>query len=621
VPILNHDPSADVMDELLAAGADLERRVEAARAGAAYDAQELAEREEAAAAYCGENEKHFVDFCADCIRQSNDANKEIRQVQAECWACFKEKEPLSYSRKETWQSRIVVSKPFPTVMYGASTIKKAFSPDFLTIRDEKDERAADFWKTVLKYQTNELHADLPRKFTDASIMGLAVGQGMEVIPTYVSGRGLAYDLVEPWKICRDPDAPPRDSQGGLYWIHQEWLDYYVLKEGEASGKYFEVDRSKAVSPVNVDDPFMTEQAVRARKDQVWSRSDFRTMILVSEFWGGVLSPRGEMLLPRATYTVAGGRVVELPHTVSYRRLRWPGVSWSPMPDLLAHGGRGLLEGIITVWESMCNLMCLHEDAMKWVVNPPSEINVNGLVDPTDVEDWPGKKYLVKNTPNGQQVVRTIPHHDATSSVLANMQYHDMNFQRGSMVTDAVQGLPGYRKDITAREASQNLEQSMGVFGLMGSNLESGCVELLSASQDVIESYGAVADFQDILSPETLLRAAQAGGFPPLSGSFSVSGVASLMKDQEVLKTLTTIIAPLAESPTFKPYIDPYKTLRGIERRTNLRDEGVIVDEKTAAAKKQMMLQAALADMQPEGQPGREPGPAPGGNPQGGNHVV
>lgn len=594
-----YSPNPDMMGELLDARAEVDRRLEKGVVpGSEYDEQEIAEREQAARAYAGEDEKHFVDYVQDCIRQSNDANKEIRRVQADCWNCFKEKQPLSYAKKEGWQSRIVVSKPFPAVMYGASAIKKSFSPDFLTIRDENNTQVADFWRTILRHQTNELHANLPQKFTDASVMALAVGQGMEVIPTYVAGRGLRYDLVEPWKICRDPDAPPRDPQGGLYWIHQEWLDFYVLKQGEASGKYIAVDKAKKVTGGDSDDPFMTEEAIRRRKDQIWSRSDFRTMVLVSEFWGGVLSPKGEMLLPKATFTVAGGRVIELPRTVPYKRLRWPGVSWSPMPDLLTHGGRGLIEGVISIWESMCNLLCLHEDALKWFVNPPSEVNVHGLVDPTDVDDWPGKKYLVKNTPNGQQVIRTIERRDATSSILANMQYHDMNFQRGSMITDAVQGLPGYRKDITAREASQNLEQSMGVFGLMGSNMESGCIELLTASQDVIESFGQVTDFQDVLDPEILAFAVQAGGFPPLSGSYSVSGVSALMKDQEILKTITTIIAPMASDPIYQPYIDPYAVLKAIERRTNLKDEGVIVDEQQAAMKKQMMFQAAMMDAAP-----------------------
>lgn len=588
-----YEPGADLMSELEDSKAAMDRRLEAARTGP-MDPKEEQDRTEAAVAYAGENERHFVDYAQDCINQSKDANRDIRRIQDECWRCFKEDEPDGYKNKESWQSRVVVSKPFPAVMYGAAAIKKAFSPDFLTIRDPLNEIAADFWHTILKNQTNEQHGNLAQKFTDASVMALAVGQGMEVIPTYVKGRGVRYDLVEPWKIFRDPDAPPRDPQGGLYWVHQEWLDYYVLKQGEASGKYISVDKAKSTSTTNSDDPFMTEEAIRRRKDQIYTRSRFRTMHQVSEFWGGVLAPNGEMLLPKATFTIAGGRVIELPRVVTYQHMRWPGVSWSPMPDLLTNGGRGLLEGVISIWEAMCNLLCLHEDALKWVVNPPSEINVNGLVDPTDVDDWPGKKYLVKNTRNGQQVVRTIERRDTTSSILANMQYHDQNFQRGSMINDAVQGLPGYRKDITASEAAQNLEQSMGVFGLMGSNIESGCIELITATQDVIETFGTVEDFAGILSPETLQYIVQQGGkFPPLSGSYSVSGVSALMKDAEMLKNITSLIAPMANDPAYKPFIEPYAILKSIERRTGLKDEGIIVSEEVAKQRKQLLAQAAI----------------------------
>jgi len=586
-----------LMEELFARKQAVERRV-------SMDPKEAVDRETAANRYALENEKHYVDYVQDALDQSVTATREIREMQAACYNMFKEKAPAGYNQKAPWQSRVVVPKPFSTVMYGASAVKKAFTPDFLTIKDERHPEAETFWKTVLLNQTNRDHANLPQKFTDATIMALAVGKGMEIIPTYTKGAGLRYSLVDPWKVFRDPDAPSRDPQGGLFWIHQEWLDFHVLKEMEKRGQYENVDRARVVhkggSTGNTADPFMTEEAIKRRQGQIYKQSRFRTKILTSDFRGTVLSPTGELLLPDARFTIAGGRLIEKIKQSPYQRLRWPGISWSPMPDLLNDGGRGLLEGIQTIWEAMCNMLCLHEDALKWIVNPPSEINVDGLVDPLDVDDWPGKKYLVRSQPNGNQVVRPVDRKDNTTSILANMQYHDQNFQRGSMVNDAVQGLPGYRKDITASEAAQNLEQSMGVFGLMGSNLEDGCIQLLHATQDVIETYAEVGDFNDLLPPDIQQWLLASGGeFPQLTGSYSVSGVQSLMKDQEILKTVLTVLAPLAESPIYGPYFKPYNLLRVIETRANLRDEDVIVstDEATAIdqAKKEMARQAEQAE--------------------------
>ncbi len=570
------------------------------------DEQEMAEREEAAAAYSKEQERHFVDYVQDCINTSYEANKDIRQVQNDCWRVFQEKEPESYGFKEEWQSRVKIPKPYSSVMFGAAAVQKAFSPDFLTIEKENDEYAEKFWKSTLDTQLDNRHADFVTRYVDATIMALAVGQSSEIIPRFDANSGLMLDLVEPWKIDRDPDAPPRDPQGGLYWIHKEWLDYHVLLAGEQSGKYHDVSRVKDVRE-NSDNPMMTKEAIARRKNQIWSRSKFRKMILTSEFWGTVLAPNGEELIPSGTMTVAGDRLIEIPRKSPYNRLRWPGVSFSAMPDLLTYGGRGLLEGIITLWESMCNIMCLHEDALKYIVNPPSEINVDNLVDPTDVDDWPGKKYLSRQSMHGQQTVRSIDRPDATNSVLANLQYHDQIFQRGSMVTDAVQGLPGYRAEVTAHEAAQNLDQSMGVFGLMGNNLEAGAIAALDMVVDVLGSFASIEDLWPGVPNELKAAIMQQGAqMPPLRGNFSISGMQELMQRADTLRYLTTTVFPMAQSQTWAPFINRRNALKAFEERTNLKDEEIFITEKQANQ---------VVEKQPMGQPEEAARSAAGGGQQ------
>jgi hypothetical protein len=61
------------------------------------DAKELAERQDAAKAYAGENEKHFVDYCHECVKESIKASDDIRRAQDDCWRVYNEKEPESYS--------------------------------------------------------------------------------------------------------------------------------------------------------------------------------------------------------------------------------------------------------------------------------------------------------------------------------------------------------------------------------------------------------------------------------------------------------------------------------------------------------------------------------------------
>jgi hypothetical protein len=598
------DRQWDAMEELKDARARVDR-LEYGRP--VTDEQELAEREDAAKRLAVEQEKSIVDYVADCVKTSVRATEELRQQQDRCWRVYNEEEPESYANKDAWQSRIVMPKPFGTVQFGAAVIKKAFSPDFLSIQDDISETAKEFWKTALDIQNNDQHANFITAFADAVTMSLAVGLSLEIIPRWIPGRGLQYSLVEPWKILRDPDAPRRDPQGGLYWVHREWLDWHVLRDGETRGKYYAIERvrNEGNSTHATDDPFMNKDAIEARKKQMHVRSDFRTLHLVEEFYGSVLDKRGEVILPRAQLTVCGGRVIEEPKTVPYRTLRWPGVSFSPFPSVLGYGGRGLLwKSVNTVWEAMSNLQCLFEDALKWLVNPPKEVCVEQLVDPRDVEDWPGKKYLTRESINGQQAVRESVRRDVTGSILANQQYHDQIYQRGTFVTDAVQGLPGYRKDVTWRESQQMLDQGLGVFQLIGMNIEAGAIAAVTAAQDVIETFAGYADYEAMFGRELLQemmiapdarRPNGVNGLPRLSGRFHVSGIYALMKGAETLQNLVQVFIPLTEKPSFAPYLNPYKMLKALETRTNLTDEGVVVSEEKATAIDEEMKAKAAAD--------------------------
>jgi len=551
------------------------------------DDQEMAEREDAAEAYAGEDEGHFVDFCEDCVATSVNAMLDIRKIQKECLDLYMEKEPPNYAKKEAWQSKVVIPKPHGAVQYAMAAIRKAFSVDFLSIENEADPTAAEIWEKLMMRQLDKRHANFPIAFTDATGVSFAVGQSLEMIPVWRPGRGLQYSLAEPWKIHRDPDALSRHPQSGMYWIHQEYLDAFVLKEGEKQGKYVNAQQAiDSCGEMPKGDLMLTKEEIARRKNQIWRRSKYRKAVMVSEFWGTILDKKGEMLLPSATYTTCGRKVIRLPKKSPYRTLRWPGMSFSPLPNFLRYDGRGLLEGIRTIWYFMCSLLCLHADNLNWVVNPPTEIDISSLVDPDDVDNYPGKQYLTRGTISGQQAIRTVERKNITNEVLANLQYADQNFQRGTFVTDAVQGLPGYRAEITAREAAQNLDQALSVFGLMGMNVEDGAIEAISAGAETVEINAGLDDLSEIFPNEVLMTMVDETSptgirLPKLTGAYHVSGVSAVMRDAEVIRAIRDTILPLAGTPLFAPYMKPYNIIKSLERRLNLKDEGIIVDEAAA----------------------------------------
>ncbi|MCL6622937.1 MAG: hypothetical protein K6T55_12685 [Syntrophobacterales bacterium] len=553
------------------------------------DALELREREEAAQAYAGENEKHFVDYCEECIKDSVRAMSKVRRTQKELWDVYQEEPPANFARKERWQSRVVYPKPFMTVQSAKAIVRKAFEPQFLSIENEQDEETAHFYQRLMNLMLGPKFADFANQFSDACEMGFAVGQSMEMIPIWRPGQGLRYDLVEPAKVHRDPNALSRDPQSGLYWIHQEWQDYYLLKEQERRGQLQNVgDFSYGNRGRAQDQENLSREALAERKGHVWHANRYRSFVLTSEFWGVVLSPRGEMLLPQATYTVAGDRVVRPPRASRYPTLRWPGVSFSPLPHLLRFDGRSLLQGVKTLWEFMCSLLCLHNDSLNWKVNPPSEIDISILVDPDDIDNYPGKQWLTRGALQGMQAYRTIDRRTDTGEILAYMNFGNQAYDEATLPS-VMRGLPGYRAEVTAREAAQALDQAMTVFGQIGKNLERGALAAIMAGVETVAINITFAELALFMGADVAMKYADPASptgvrLPQLStGAFHVSGISALMQDWEMIRNIRDLILPLCTpGSVFLPYLKPYRVLKALEHRLNLRDEGIVVAEEDAA---------------------------------------
>lgn len=594
------DPTAEVLK--------LRNKIESAPIVEEPDEKELAEREEAAQAYAGEDEAHFVRYLEDCVQTSVRSMREIRDQQAECWDVYLEKEPPNFAFKERWQSKVVIPKPYSYVQFFLALVRKAFDPQFLSIENEQNTDDGDFIQQLMSLVLSRTQSNFPINLTDATGMAAAVGQSMEMIPQWRPGRGLEWDLIEPWKIHRDTDSLSRRPQSGMYWIHQEWLDYYELKEQEDNGLLRNVPEcgpgSNWGNPKG--DHNLTQEELKRRRDMYYEQSAFRSKILTSEFFGIVLDKGGRMLLPRGTFMVVGDRVAKLPRNSQYPSLRWPGTGFTPLPNFLRFDGRSLIQGIKSLWYAMCSMLALHIDNMNWIVNPPSEIDITSLVDQDDIDDYPGKKYLTHGTPQGNQAVRNVERKSNVGDILAQENYFDQVFQTGGMISYALQGLPGYRAGVTATESSQNREQSSTIVGLMGENVEDGALYAIQAAYETVRiniSYKELATwmgqevadrYRDDSSPLGLR-------LPDLtSGSFKVSGVSTLLRNQEVVNSMATMILPLLDQTKygnlFVPYIKNFRLLKAIERRLNLQDEGTVVTEEKAAqidAAQQAQQEAAI----------------------------
>ncbi|MFA5381978.1 MAG: hypothetical protein WC356_02345 [Candidatus Micrarchaeia archaeon] len=572
------------------------------------DPKEQAEREEAASAYAGESPGHFVDYCMDCVDTSVKAMLDIRRMQEECWRIFNEEEPDNWAMKEMWQSKITYPKPNKYVRTGQALARTAFDVDFLAIENERDPEAVDFWSQFMGLMVTRNYANFPTKFADATAMALAIGTSLEVMPYWESGKGLKLDLLNPENIHRDPIAASREPWSGRYWVHQEWQAYSELKKGEKAGIYKNIE-DFGIGGGWLTDSNLTEEEIARRKNMIHVQGKYNNTVMVSEFWGKVLSPRGEELLNSARYTVAGGQVIRAPESSPYPTIRWPGVGFSALPNLRRFDGRGLLQGIRSLWYFANNLLSLHADNLNWVVNPMTEMNTDALVNPMDNDVFPGKTQLTYQTANGQPVTRTIERNTRNNDILAMLAKADMIMDDGSGISATIQGNPGYRSQITKGEAAQNLDQSNTLMGSIAADIEDGALNVITAMAETIrvnmtfdELRQWFPEFAQKYQVPVSEQFPTGLNLPKLtSGNFKIAGISAFMKHQENLRNLKDMEEMFQPNSVFLPFLKPYPYLKARVKYTNLVDIGVLISQEQADQIDQQQQQQQEATIQQEQQ--------------------
>ena len=122
-------PLKDPMIDLMKRKSEIDRTSANPYPNKMMDEKELADREEAAKAYAGENEQHFVDYAEDCKNQSRKSSEDIRSAQAACWSMYNEEEPSSYAQKEEWQAKMKAETSFDAIRTKLNTEMSALNTE------------------------------------------------------------------------------------------------------------------------------------------------------------------------------------------------------------------------------------------------------------------------------------------------------------------------------------------------------------------------------------------------------------------------------------------------------------------------------------------------------------
>lgn len=536
-----------------------------------WDSQEQKEREEAVVALGVENPDVIIDYCHACLKESEDASLETRYMWDQCYNAYRAH--IDYSEKEEWQAKMTTGDMNATVKQGVAVIRKALrQPDWFTLEGigPEDAKIASFFREALNIWLNPQHARLDTAFCTASELGFAIGQTHEMIPRWVPGKGLLFDLAPPWQIYRDPDAIPRDPWSGDYWAHVEWIDLWKVKNlGKGNSRYVRLDE---VTPNEAACRQETQDKRARRKGQYYQRNTYRHAVRVVEQWGVILDKKGELLLDNARFTIAGDVLIRNPEPNPFVTMRWPGISFSPLPDLFAFEGHGVIETSLLLWLNTCNLMSLHIDDLSWRVNKLREMDRMDLEDPTDVAMFPGKTVFRSSsskTPPGQSVVKEVYTSPSTNETLATLQHWDQRRENSSFVNQFVAGQRGTRTQITKGEVDIKTGQSMTIFDSIGEDIEEGAVNVLKACVEVLalnwSEYSnpsvsrvmpnnpAAAEFavMPIEARKELLRA---------NCDIKILGISAQIKNSEIIPRLQWMMSKAVEVP-FAKYFKPYKLLK------------------------------------------------------------
>lgn len=583
------------------------------------DDQELTERSEAAVALGVEDPDVVIDFTHDCYKLAEDSTKEIRYLWDELLKGYKGQ--IDYSEKQDWQARMTTGDLNSTVKQGVAVIRKALrQPDWYSIDGvgKEDIPIASFFRDALDIWLNPQHARFNRMFSKATELAFAIGQSHEVIPRWIPGKGLSYTLVLPWQIRRDPDAEPGDCQSGDFWIHEEWLDLWKVKQlGKGNTRYVRLDEVTANEKAYGQE---TPEKRARRKGQYYQRTPFRHATHLIEHWGILLDKHGDLLLDNSRWTIAGDVLIRNPEANPFVTMRWPGISFTPLPDLLTFEGHGIIETSLLLWLNTCNLMSLHIDDLSWRVNKMRELNRFDLEDPTDTAFFPGKSvYRSTTAPAGQPVVKEIYTNPTTNETLATLQHWDQRRENSSFVNQFVAGQRGTRTQITKGEVDLKTSQSMTIFDSIGEDIEDGALNILKASIEIIalnwselsdppvsrvmqnNPYAEEYAMMSIEERKELLRA---------NCDIKILGISAQIKNSELLPRLQWLMKQ-AESSVYAKYIKSYRLLKRAVNTLGFYDADFVATDSEAKAVDKYWDTIAQIEQQMQAE-------AAGGVPAGGN---
>ncbi len=615
-------------------------------------------RQEGMTKAAGLDKMHLLELQRVQKNEAEKATAELRKRWRQWWRMWQNE--VTFQGKEEWQTKLWVPKIFTAVEQATALIQRSIldsdSPFGVDGHNDRERMLATLlWNPILKLFLTK--ADLAYKFSDACKVGFITGVAgylkirpvsvnvpklMSAQPDPATGRIIPsftrqpksfinIDYVAPWNIFRDPDSRARQNWSGSYIYHSEWKDRAALQQMAQvwdATALANVLSSNQPNKLTSDGMTDTQRDEAQRKQYEYERHKFRKSYLVNEGWLDILDENGDVVLPDALMVTSGNEVLYGPvdnpiwaTDMNTGRRKTPFVAGTPVVHPARFEGRGIAEQDAQLSQLYSNIFMLWADGLNWVINPPTEVYQDALVDWEDLEHYPGKLW-VKHSESPALTPAKMGTME-TSAIMASLEYIDKIRQNSNFVTDFAVGLPGSRSDITKGEVQIKTSQSLAIFESMGRNLEGLGADIIGLTYDLLLQYFSdynQPEIMNLVGPEAAMVLSAAPieqRVAMLQGDFQFkfSGVTqSFMKSEQLAKVMQ--FATLAATPSYMGLVNPANILQVIGDLLGITDRIQI-----ATAPPQMpggpMAPAgpggAPQPMPPQGGPGPQ-GPPPQGPP-------
>lgn len=533
------------------------------------------------------------DYILDCREEADQAKQERMDRNKDNFDMFHLRH--DFSHKKEGQSREILSKQSMAVEQTRAFFQQSLAdlgewwkaevcyPELESILLVKPHEITKLTNYML--QRNNYYNHVGNSIEYALLGSLAISKcGGKLIPkpryeAKKKGRGKSFarwiEKTEnktweiDFKLVRQSNYYPDPSGDGLYEVEDYWIDYHKLIQMVEADEDFDSSLLPSISSGGVGD--IEENFDKARETgQNTSDSGVRKKVKLTEFWGSILNPEGELIYENVQAIVANDTHLILPPRPNPRWDQSSPYTASPLIEVAnSVWHRALMDAPTRHNRALVEMYNLTVDAAMNQVHAISQLRKDWLDNPAQVSDGitPGMALAVNSQcPPGGKVLEPLTQVVIPAEAFNVFAIMSQEFNSSALTTDLRQGITPTRE----QKATAVVEQSQtitSVFTGMAKNYEARqCIkELEKAWQTTAQNWDQI-DLEVFISLFGVSRGRELYELSPeevfsstVNGiKFRVFGITQTLGKAQDFRKLTTLLQTIGSAPALlEEYLKKY----------------------------------------------------------------